>query len=40
MGEVSRARDIKLDRKVALKILPESFGEDRDRVMRFERSHG
>jgi serine/threonine protein kinase len=37
MGEVYRARDIKLDRDVALKILPESFASDPDRLMRFER---
>jgi serine/threonine protein kinase len=37
MGEVYRARDTKLDRDVALKILPESFASDPDRLMRFER---
>ncbi|NQW04348.1 MAG: serine/threonine protein kinase [Acidobacteria bacterium] len=37
MGEVYRARDTKLDRDVALKILPESFANDPDRLMRFER---
>ena len=37
MGEVYRARDAKLGRDVALKILPESFASDPDRLMRFER---
>ncbi len=37
MGEVYRARDTKLDRDVALKILPESVSADPDRLMRFER---
>ncbi|MDP1584041.1 MAG: protein kinase, partial [Bradyrhizobium sp.] len=37
MGEVYRARDTKLDRDVALKVLPESFASDPDRLMRFER---
>ncbi|TPW01098.1 MAG: serine/threonine protein kinase, partial [Alphaproteobacteria bacterium] len=37
MGEVYRARDTKLDRDVALKILPESFARDPDRLMRFGR---
>jgi len=37
MGEVYRARDTKLDRDVAVKILPESFATDPDRLMRFER---
>ncbi len=37
MGEVYRARDTKLDRDVALKILPESFASEPDRLMRFER---
>src|SRR6187397_45086 len=37
MGEVYRARDTRLDRTVALKILPASFAADPDRLMRFER---
>src|SRR5262245_17140802 len=37
MGEVYRARDTQLDRDVALKVLPESFSSDPDRLMRFTR---
>ena len=37
MGEVYRARDTKLDRDVALKVLPEEFTADQDRLARFER---
>lgn len=37
MGEVYRARDTKLDREVAIKILPEAFAGDPERVARFER---
>jgi len=37
MGEVYRTRDTKLDREVALKVLPELFVSDPERAARFER---
>jgi len=37
MGEVYRARDTKLDREVAVKILPDALSRDSDRLARFER---
>jgi TolB-like protein len=37
MGEVWRAKDMRLDREVALKFLPEGFADDPERHARFER---
>jgi eukaryotic-like serine/threonine-protein kinase len=37
MGEVYRARDTKLNRDVAIKVLPEAFASDPDRLARFHR---
>src|SRR5271166_5007836 len=37
MGEVYRARDTKLKRDVAIKVLPQSFARDPERMARFQR---
>ncbi len=37
MGEVYLARDTKLERDVAIKLLPDSMARDKERVLRFER---
>ena len=37
MGEVFRARDTKLNRDVAIKVLPAAFAQDHERVVRFKR---
>ena len=37
MGEVFRARDTKLNRDVAIKVLPAAFAQDHERVARFKR---
>ncbi len=37
MGEVFRAKDQRLGRDIAIKVLPEEFAKDADRVARFQR---
>ena len=37
MGEVYRAKDTKLDRQVAIKVLPSALARDPERLARFER---
>ncbi len=40
MGEVHRAQDERLDRDVAIKVLPASVARDPDRIGRFEQRSG
>lgn len=37
MREVYRAKDTRLEREVAIKVLPEELADDEDRMRRFER---
>jgi serine/threonine protein kinase len=37
MGEVYRATDMSLGREVAIKVLPDAFAQDADRLARFQR---
>jgi hypothetical protein len=39
MGEVYLAEDLRLHRKVALKILPSAVADNKDRMRRFEKGH-